>query len=36
MIGFNDLTWNMRDTHMVDTLRRISQFHGKDAKAIVC
>jgi erythromycin esterase len=35
MIAFNDRTWNMRDTHMVDTLRRVCKFHGEDAKAIV-
>lgn len=35
MIGFNDNTWNLRDTHMIDTLNRIYQFYGKGAKAIV-
>jgi len=28
-------TWNLRDRHMADTLDRLLQFHGKDAKAIV-
>ena len=28
-------TWNIRDTHMVDTLTRLLDFHGKHAKAIV-
>jgi len=35
MISFHDNTWNMRDTHMVDTLNRIMDFHGKYTKAIV-
>jgi erythromycin esterase len=28
-------TWNMRDKHMMDTLNRLMEFHGKDAKGIV-
>src|SRR5690606_25950648 len=28
-------TWNLRDTHMMETLNRLFQFHGPDAKAIV-
>jgi erythromycin esterase-like protein len=35
MIGFNDNTWNLRDTHMIETLNRIFQFYGKGAKGIV-
>ena len=35
MMGFSDNTWNMRDTHMMETLQRLLQFHRKDAKAIV-
>jgi len=28
-------TWNLRDRHMMDTLKRLMHFHGKDAKGIV-
>jgi erythromycin esterase-like protein len=28
-------TWNLRDRHMADTLERLLNLHGKDAKAIV-
>lgn len=28
-------TWNLRDEHMMDTLNRLLQFHGNDAKGIV-
>ncbi|WP_423146189.1 erythromycin esterase family protein [Rubrolithibacter danxiaensis] len=35
MVGFNDNTWNLRDTHMVETLNRLFEFHGHGAKAIV-
>ncbi|HLG03993.1 MAG TPA: erythromycin esterase family protein [Bacteroidia bacterium] len=28
-------SWNIRDTHMVDTLSRLMEFHGPKAKAIV-
>lgn len=28
-------SWNIRDRHMVDTLNRLMDFHGKDAKCIV-
>jgi erythromycin esterase-like protein len=35
MIGLYDNTWNLRDTHMVDTLNRLMSFHGEDAKVIV-
>jgi len=35
MMGFNVNTWNLRDTHMVDTLNRILNFYGSEAKAIV-
>jgi erythromycin esterase len=28
-------SWNIRDTHMADTLERLMQFHGPDARAIV-
>ncbi|WP_423147816.1 erythromycin esterase family protein [Rubrolithibacter danxiaensis] len=35
MIGINVNTWNLRDTHMMETLNRILKFHGTEAKAIV-
>lgn len=35
MMTFNDSTWNIRDTHMMETLNRLFEFHGKEAKAIV-
>ncbi len=35
MISFGNDSWNIRDTHMVDTLQRLMQFHGPNAKAIV-
>ena len=28
-------SWNVRDMHMMDTLNRLMQFHGPDAKCIV-
>ena len=28
-------SWNVRDTHMIETLERLLQHHGPDAKAIV-
>jgi erythromycin esterase len=28
-------SWNIRDTHMADTLNRLMKFHGSNAKAIV-
>ena len=28
-------SWNLRDTHMFDSLRHLLDFHGKDSKAIV-
>jgi erythromycin esterase len=28
-------SWNVRDTHMVETLERLMDFHGADAKTIV-
>ena len=28
-------SWNIRDTHMMETLEALLQFHGKDAKAII-
>ena len=35
MTSFNDNTWNLRDTHMMETLYRLRKFHGPRAKAIV-
>jgi erythromycin esterase len=35
MMSFNDNTWNMRDGHMMETLQRLLNFHGPDAKTIV-
>jgi erythromycin esterase len=35
MVGFDNESWNVRDTHMMETLDRLMNFHGKDAKGIV-
>ena len=35
MVGFDNESWNIRDTHMMETLTRLMKFHGKEAKAIV-
>jgi erythromycin esterase len=35
MIYAGPNSWNIRDTHMVETLERLMKFHGDDAKAIV-
>lgn len=35
MISGGPNSWNIRDTHMADTLNRLLAFHGKNAKAIV-
>ena len=35
MVGLSDTTWNLRDTHMVDTLNRITDFYGPDSKVII-
>ncbi len=35
MMGFDNESWNVRDHHMMETLDRLLQFHGRDAKAIV-
>jgi erythromycin esterase len=35
MVSFRDRSWNIRDSHMVETLNAIMKFHGKSAKAIV-
>jgi len=35
MIGFNENSWNLRDTHMMETLQRLFKFHGPESKGIV-
>ncbi|GAB2981406.1 hypothetical protein GCM10027049_16770 [Mucilaginibacter puniceus] len=35
MIGGGPDSWNIRDTHMANTLNRLLAFHGEKAKAIV-
>jgi erythromycin esterase len=35
MVSFRDESWNVRDTHMVETLNALSKFHGLKSKAIV-
>ncbi len=35
MVRGGSASWNVRDTHMADTLDRLMQLHGPDAKAIV-
>jgi erythromycin esterase len=35
MVLFRNESWNIRDSHMVETLNAIMKFHGKSAKAIV-
>ncbi len=35
MIYLNESSWNVRDHHMMDTLKRLLDFHGSDAKAII-
>jgi erythromycin esterase len=35
MISFGPDSWNIRDSHMVETLNRLVNFHGEGAKAIV-
>jgi erythromycin esterase len=35
LIGFNNVSWNIRDTHMMETLERLMDFHGLDSKVIV-
>ncbi len=35
MVGINNNTWNLRDTHMMETFNRILKFYGSTAKAIV-
>jgi erythromycin esterase len=35
MVGFDNESWNVRDTHMMETLTRLTDFHGTGAKGIV-
>jgi erythromycin esterase len=35
MVEGGGKSWNLRDRHMADTLNRLLEFHGKDAKAII-
>ena len=35
MMSFDNESWNVRDTHMMETLDRLLHFHGRDAKGIV-
>jgi erythromycin esterase-like protein len=35
MIGFDNDSWNIRDTHMMETLERLLLFHGHTSKGIV-
>ncbi|OLY94850.1 protein-L-isoaspartate O-methyltransferase [Cnuella takakiae] len=35
MIGGGAASWNVRDSHMAETLERLMQLHGPDSKAIV-
>ena len=35
MMSFDNESWNVRDTHMMETLDRLLQFHGTGAKGIV-
>jgi erythromycin esterase len=35
MMGFDNESWNIRDRHMMETLERLLEFHGKGSKGIV-
>ena len=35
MVSANQSSWNLRDNHMMDTLKRLLHFHGREAKAII-
>jgi erythromycin esterase len=35
LIGFDNESWNIRDTHMMETLERLIEFHGPGTKGIV-
>jgi erythromycin esterase-like protein len=35
MVSFRDESWNIRDSHMAETLNALMKFHGPNTKAIV-
>jgi erythromycin esterase-like protein len=35
MVSFRDQSWNIRDSHMVETLEAIMEFHGRKGKGII-
>lgn len=35
MTAFDNESWNIRDTHMMETFERLMRFHGQDARGIV-
>jgi erythromycin esterase len=35
MMSFDNESWNVRDTHMMETLERLLHFHGNNSKGIV-
>jgi len=35
MVRSDDLSWNIRDEHMVEAINEIMDYHGKDAKIII-
>jgi erythromycin esterase-like protein len=35
MVQSDDLSWNVRDEHMVETINEILDYHGNDAKIII-
>jgi erythromycin esterase-like protein len=35
MMGFDNESWNVRDRHMMETLKRLMDFHGTSARGIV-
>lgn len=35
LVAFDNQSWNIRDTHMMETLVRLMNFHGSGAKGIV-
>jgi erythromycin esterase-like protein len=35
MVGGGSASWNIRDTHMTDTLDRLMQHHGPDSRCVV-
>ena len=35
MVRSDDLSWNIRDEHMVEVINEIMDYHGKDAKIII-